>query len=575
MDRITKQLLSDFVGSQEIKSEKESDQFERFCNYTIVTSEYGKTFDIEAVTIGGGSDTGIDGVAIIVNGFLVEEVADVDDLLERNGSLDVLYVFVQAKTSSNIEVKELNSFYTGVLDFFAEEPKLIRNDDIKKYAEISDYILSLASSFKKNPKCKTYFITTGGSQEDENVAAVKSINEAHFKQMNIFDSVENSVIGASDLGKLYRKSKNPISATFLFKNKVTLPSVEGINESYYGILPFSEFKKLLIDNNGNIQAVFDDNVRDFIGNKNPVNKSIAETLKGKNPQLFSVLNNGVAIVANSIKTTSDTFTISDYQIVNGCQTSNVLYELSELDGIDGINIPVRLVVTEDEEIKAKIIVSTNNQTAIKKEQLSAMSDFQKNLEHYYASIIGDGRLYYERRPKQYASNGAVPKRKIITLPDQIKSFSAMIYRNPHLVTTYFGRIVKDMGETKTAIFKKDHQFAMYYLAGLAFYRLMSLFHSGAIDKKYKKVKFYIIMLVPMLSSKDEIPVLNSLKKVEGFCSPIIDKLNNEESCKNIFFRAIEIIDRSGVNVNDKEALKSRLMTDAIIKEYEKAHMQHN
>jgi len=280
------------------------------------------------------------------------------------------------------------------------------------------------------------------------------------------------------------------------------------------------------------------------------------------------LNNGVTIVADSIKTSANSLTITDYQIVNGCQTSNVLYENRNNENINNINIPLRLIVTTDEDVKSKITVSTNNQTAIKKEQLSAMSDFQKNLQHYYASINGEGKLFYERRAKEYNSDRSVVKRKIITIANQIKSFSSMFNKNPHLVTTYLGTLVKTMGNTGSNLFEADHQFSPYYMAGLAFYRLDSLFNNGTIDKKYKKVRFYILMLVPMIATEESFPPLNSQKKCERYCNPIIDKLNDESIYTNIFLEAVAIIDRSGSDVEDKQALKSRLMTDKIIAAYD-------
>jgi hypothetical protein len=291
-------------------------------------------------------------------------------------------------------------------------------------------------------------------------------------------------------------------------------------------------------------------------------------LNDDNPELFSVLNNGVTIVADSIKTSANTMTVSDYQIVNGCQTSNVLYENRNNMGIDDINIPLRLIVTSNEDIKSQITVSTNNQTAIKKEQLAAMSDFQKNLQHYYASINGEGKLYYERRAKEYNSDRNIIKRKIVTIANQIKSFSSMFSKNPHMVTTYLGTLVKTMGNTGSKLFEADHQFSPYYMSGLAFYRLDSLFNSGVIDKKYKKIRFYLLMLVPMIASSDDFPPLNSQKKCERYCNPIIDRLNNEGDCIRIFLLAVAIVDGSGANVEDKQALKSRSMTDQILAAYD-------
>jgi len=565
MDRITRQLVTDLFKAQEKEETDLSDDFEYFCNYSVLSNEYNRTFETESITVGSGSDTGIDGVAIIVNGHLVEDETEVDDLLESNGYLEVSYVYVQAKTSSNFNTADMHQFYFGVQDFFSEEPKLPRNDDINRAFELSDYILSFASEFKDNPVCKMYYVTTGTyNQNDQNIEATRVNSIQQLENLNLFSKIESHVLGANEIGKFYRKTKNPTSAKFAFANKVTLKDVEGIDQSYYGVLPFKEFKPIILDSNGNIKSVFNDNVRDFQGTNNPVNMSIAETLDGDSPDLFSVLNNGVTIVANSIKTSGNNITITDYQIVNGCQTSNVLYEHRNRPGIDEIEIPVRLVVTDNEEVKSRITVSTNNQTAIKREQLSAMSDFQKNLEHYYTTIDGDGQLYYERRAKQYNSDRNVIKRRIITVSTQIKSFSSMFVKNPHLVTSYYGSIVKKIGDSGSSIFEPDHQYAPYYLAGLAYYRLDSFFLSGAIDKKYKKVKFFILMLVPPLASKEPLPPLNSHSKVERYCNPIIYILNNNDQALDIFEKAVEIIDESGVDIEDKQFIKSKSMTDRIL-----------
>ncbi|MDM8567574.1 hypothetical protein QUF74_18245, partial [Candidatus Halobeggiatoa sp. HSG11] len=243
MDRITKQLLEDFSKAQEILDKKDDVIFEKFCNYTIITNEYNKTFDIETITIGGGNDTGIDGIAIIANGHLIENNDEIDDLIKANGYLDVTYIFIQAKTSSNFDTKEMHSFYFGVNDFFAEEHNLPRNSDIQKYSEISEHILNNASSFKENPKCKTFFITTGVfNKENEHIQALTKSSEETLTSCNLFELIKHNILGASEIGKLYRKTNSPVSSTFIFSNKITLPEIEGIEQAYYGVLPYSEFK---------------------------------------------------------------------------------------------------------------------------------------------------------------------------------------------------------------------------------------------------------------------------------------------------------------------------------------------
>ena len=144
----------------------------------------------------------------------------------------------------------------------------------------------------------------------------------------------------------------------------------------------------------------------------------------------------------------------------------------------------------------------------------------------------------------------------------------MFNKNPHMVTTYLGTLVKTMGNPGSNLFEDDHQFSPYYMAGLAFYRLDSLFLNGTIDKKYRKVRFYILMLVPMLCSAEQFPPINGQKKCERFCNPIIDKLNDENIFPSIFLEAVKIIEVSGSDVEDKQALKSRAMTDKILGAYD-------
>lgn len=569
MDRITKQLVTDFLQTQDIESKGDSNDFELFTNYCVLSKEYNRTFDPANFTIGNGGDTGLDGIAIIVNGYLVEDIDEVQDLIKQNGYLETTYVFIQAKTSSSFSSSGISSFLFGVKDFFKEEPGLVRNSDIQRFAEISNFILNNAINFRQNPLCKMYYVTTGQWSNDPNHLAVINATIVDLKGQNIFESIDFIPVGASDLSKLYRTTKNPNNAEFIFAAKVTLPDTTGVDEAYYGILPFQEFRKILIDDNGNIRSVFDDNVRDFQGVDNPVNKKIDSTLHGKVPDQFVVLNNGVTVVAGSLKTSGNKFIISDFQIVNGCQTSNVLYQNRNIPSINNIYIPFRLIVTANDDVKSQITLATNSQTAIKTEQLAVLSEFQKNLELYYASIDGEGRLYYERRAKQYNRDKAITKNKIITVANQIKSFSAMFYKNPHLVSSFFGSIAKKTEKEDSEIFNRNHSFAPYYLSSLAFYRLESLFRSGVVDARYRKTKFHLLMLFRLLAENEAPPKLDDKRKIEPYCEEIIKKLLDYDVYKDLFLKAVEVVDKSSLDLNDKLHFKQSSMVDDLINTYER------
>lgn len=566
MDRITKSLIEELLISEELESQGEAKDFEKLVNYTILSNDYSRTFDIDFITIGDGGDTGIDGLAIIVNGQLVESKDEVDDLLEKNGSLEVSFIFAQAKTSSNFNSGEINTFLFGVKDFFKESPQLVRNEDVQKFAEISDYLYSKASKFKLNPDLKLFYVTTGVWTNDQNLQAVIKSGVDELSSNNLFNYVKFQAYGAKELTKEYRKTKEAVVTTILFSNRITLPSIEGISEAYIGLLPFTEFRKIITDENDRLLNVFEDNVRDFQGDTNEVNTLIGKTISSERTGLFGVLNNGVTIVATTISTTGDLFTIKDYQIVNGCQTSNVLFNFRDIEKMVHVNVPVKIIATSNEDIKNQITLATNNQTAIKKEQLAALTDFQRGLEQYYNSYNGESKLFYERRSKQYNSDSSIIKSKIITIPIQIKSFSAMFLQNPHFVTSFFGQIVKRLNADSSQIFKADHSFIPYYTSALAHYRLEGLFRRRLIDSKYKKVKFHLLMIFRGLISNAPLPFFNS-KQMERYCQPIIDILNDDEKTLEYFALSTDLIDSVDFNLEDKQHIKlsakTQLMLDAI------------
>jgi hypothetical protein len=357
MDRITESLISELLTNLELKSEGESKDFEKLANYTVVSSEFNKTFDVESITVGDGNDTGIDGVAIVVNGLLVETTDEIDDLLEKNNFLEIEYIFVQAKTSANFDSAEINTFIFGIQDFFSLKPKLVRNDDVKRFAEVSNYIFEKAPKFRENPSLKLFFVTTGKWTNDANIMAVIDIGVNSLEQTNLFEKVSFTPFGARALATAYRKTKESISTTLTFNNRITIPKISGISQAYIGLLPFHEFLKI-VANDDILLNVFEDNVRDFQGDNNDVNGGIASTLNSDDSEIFSVLNNGVTIVASSISPTGDQFTISDYQIVNGCQTSNVLYNNRTTPTINKVYVPVKLIATTDEEVKTRITLAT-------------------------------------------------------------------------------------------------------------------------------------------------------------------------------------------------------------------------
>lgn len=291
MDRITQSFIKELLETEELISKGESKDFEKLANYSIISNEYNKTFDLNFVTIGDGDDTGIDGISIIVNGVLVENTEEIDDLIEKNGTIGVDFTFIQSKTSSNFSTSELNTFIFGVKDFFSITPKLRRNESLQKFADLANHIYNNAPKLKNNPTCKLFYVTTGKWVGDTNLIAIIESGKEDLESTNLFDSIDVTPIGARELATYYRKTKESVSATITFTNRLTITEISGISEAYIGLIPYSEFLKIVANEDQNLLNVFEDNVRDFQGENNDVNSGLLLPLltKAQKYLVFSIM----------------------------------------------------------------------------------------------------------------------------------------------------------------------------------------------------------------------------------------------------------------------------------------------
>ena len=564
MDRITKNLLEGFLKQFEIKPESESIDFEKFCNYSVIKNEFNNEFDIGDIST--GNNQGIDGLGIIVRNQFIDTTQEVEDIIKDAKLLEVVFVFIQSKTSTKFEGSEIGNFIFSIKDFFSEKPKLAMTEEMKEKFAITQILFKHFSLMTKgNPLCKLYYITTGKWTDDQSLNAVIDTNVKELKDLGLFEDVVFIPCDAQKIQKLYRKTSEEVTTEFSFDEMVTLPKINGIEEAYLGIIKFEEYEKIITDENGNMQNIFYDNVRDYLG-ENPVNKKIDQTLKDGKFDIFSILNNGITIVADKKNSSKGKlFSISNYQVVNGCQTSHTLFNNKELEGMGKITIPVKLIITQNEDIKSNITIATNSQTEIKEEQLVAFSDFQKNLEQYYKSFKDDNRLFYERRTGQYNTEQGVTKTKIVTIKNQIKTFASMFLNVPHLASGYYGKLYKDV---KDQIFKKDHKYNSYYLSSLGIYKIEKFTRTGSIDRKYNKARYHILMLFRMANQLNQLPEFNS-KSMEDYCDTLINILYDENSALLAFNKAIKVIDDSGIDINNRKLLYQKNTTDLLISEYNK------
>lgn len=564
MDRITKSFLTEFKNNNGFNKLKDNESFEHFVNYTIVEPKSESRIDIEDINIGIDGTIGIDGFAILLNNQIIYTKEEMIDFLSENKrSCEAEVVFIQSKTSPHFNIGEINTFGSSIEDFISENPKLNWTDIAKKKIELFDLLVSKISELKNNPICSIYYITLGKKENDRNLITTEKKIKENIERQEIFSNVTLEIIGAVEIQKKYKKIVQSIEKTINFNlnSKVALPAIEGVSEAYIGIIDGKEIINLMLDEDGKLMTnIFYDNVRDYQG-ANKVNIEIAETLKSREKDSFVILNNGITIVTEELKSVRNQIILSNYQIINGCQTSHVLYENRNF--IDNtVKIPIKLIVSKNENLISNMIRSTNRQTEVKEQDLIAFTNFQKQLEDYYNSFSGEERLYYERRAKQF-NQKAIDKTRIIDKTTQIKAIASMFYKKPNMATRFFGSLFSEFGNK---LFNEKDEKLPYYVAALAVYKLDFLFKNKLIDKKYKKIKYHILTMLRLEINKADCPPFSS-KKTLKYCEEIKNILINNELLLNLINEITTKIDGLDYDLESLELSKSKEFVKSCLELY--------
>ncbi len=553
-NKILQGYLNDFTSDFGIDdSTKESTLFEHFGNYCILSkihpeAFYNDSFKIEDLNIGGGNDTGIDGVAVVVNEHIVWTTEEVDDLT-KSQKLEVRFIFVQSKTSPKFDSSEIGTFIFGVKDFFKDKASLKTNENLENLRNLKEYIYNKSILMDKSPTCELYYITTGNWQDDKNVTGRVNSDLEDLKQKGIFNSVDFIPIDSSKLENIYKEVKNKVTKEVNFEKHTPLPTIEGVTESFIGILPLIEFYKLIEDTEGKIQkTLFYDNVRDFQG-LNPVNEEIQQTLQNSKKQLqFPILNNGVTIVSKSLNKVGTRFRIKDFQIVNGCQTSHILYNNKERIDANNTFVPIKIISTDNQDVINDIIKATNRQTEVKLEAFEALKDFHKKLQDFYNTFPEDNRIYYERRAREYDSvYPPIPRMQIITLATQINAIISMFFNEPHSTHRYYGELLKAYSGK---IFKDKHNAYMYFVSSMALHKVDRLIRKQKINYRYRKFKYHLISCYRVIVGGFRYPDFAS-KDMNRYCERLYNSLVDSEDMKSTFDLACQCIDKAIISYEKK------------------------
>jgi AIPR protein len=181
--------------------------------------------------------------------------------------------------------------------------------------------------------------------------------------------------------------------------------------------------------------------------------------------------------------------MSGYQVVNGGQTSHVLFnEKAALD--DSVWVPIRVIGSDDEDLTTDVITATNSQTPVAAQELNSRAQFERDLERFFNTFSGGKALYYERRSRQYSDAAEVEKVRIITRDQLVRSVAATFMDEPHRATGYVPLLMEQLN---VRIMHPHHKPELYYAAAFAYYKLEFFWRNKQLASKYKPGRFQILM----------------------------------------------------------------------------------
>lgn len=430
-----------------IFSDKEIEKIE----FGIVDSSYrGEKYDF-----------GIDAIYITASNDFLEQAEELDDYNEDTKFKIHLFQF---KRGTGIAQADLLKFKNGIVKVLIDE-ELNEEDNLfffNRMTIINEIKNKLFTDFSSDNISVICHIVFGGIQDNiysETILTdvlddiVKSLKNNGFTNSKILVTDCQSLISETSKGE---EIIDIIEYIKTFKYITDTDSKSKLN-GYISIINGADIAELVKKHQS---SIFEANIRDYY-KRNDLNAKIIETSSDdEESKFFWSFNNGITMTCSKVEEMpNNKYKLYNLQVVNGCQTSNAIYQalknkerVSELkkkmsEGVElhdkekeelitkekfqlkgNTSLLVKIIETKSEDLIFRITETTNSQTPIKVFSLKANDDIQKNIEKYLES----NGISYERRINSLRNKG---KKNIYSIQKLFQLYTAQIIIKPSQVKT--------------------------------------------------------------------------------------------------------------------------------------------
>lgn len=342
-----------------------------------------------------------------------EDIDSSDNIIYCDGSgdggIDIAYLQKGEESEGNsnggdtwyLVQSKYGSAFSGTKTLLEEAQKLIDTIDGKRsnLSSFAEGLVERLQIFRKQASEKDRMVLVFATQRtlsDREKQALEDIKAMGKNRLGGFfetEAINVEIIYQRTLGDIGKVKKTSLTMTAHL-----VPSGEEMLVGSVGLNQLYEFLKKYKKQTGDMDILYEKNVRKFLGSRRKVNRGIENTLLTK-PERFGLYNNGITIVVEHFEKSPNNieFELVEPFVVNGCQTTKtiweVLYRKLEAGGTGKdeemeswkrnlakgiVIIKIVKVGTGGDELLTETTRFTNSQNAVNdKDFLALESDFQK------------------------------------------------------------------------------------------------------------------------------------------------------------------------------------------------------
>lgn len=437
---LRQQIIQDRVEAIAQALQIESDNaFMRLC-FSLVTGRSVHAFD-PADIADGGQDKQMDIIAIEEDG----EGADV--------------FVLQTKNTVSFSSNALIQLHNGLRWLFQRSRKELGTLSNKALRDkILEYRGVLSNFGPSNIRTHVRFITNGSTKGLSEEFKQELANIRTDYDNDTFELFSVDALGCDELvelSKVQERQTRRVDADLKVRYDANNPSlIKYYSQDLKGLVcsvPATEIARLVNDNPDG--AVFDLNIRRFLGMRGSVNKDILKTCTSIELSYeFWFLNNGITLVCDHFDPVTDPdnphVKLHNLQIVNGCQTATTL-ALAHASGqlAPDVRVVTRIYESKDRDLISRIVLTTNNQNQISSRDLRANDPAQLDMEEGFKIY----KYLYERKPRQF-DDLQIDVSKLFTNEAVAQSYLSVVLKTP---SDGRARKYKVWGELHSKIFSGE------------------------------------------------------------------------------------------------------------------------